>query len=199
MKRSQILAILLLTSLLFSIQLRAPGTALACSCASYSPQSQYEGADVVFSGRVVNLETQKATRLEDGMGYTKNTYTFEVTTNWKGTTSPVVKAYYTSDFTTPQGFILYNSCAPGSGFITGKEYLVYASSTSGDPILLAHYGGCSGTRAVELAEEDLTFLEGVTRISRPRTGDSTQLTILVLTAAGMALAGGVAARRYLSK
>ncbi|HEX8597113.1 MAG TPA: hypothetical protein VF952_01190 [Chloroflexia bacterium] len=145
------------------------------------------------------METQKVTRPKDGWTFSKNIYTFEVTQGWKGTPGSPVKVYYTSDFMTPEGLIVYSSCGPGPGFAVGSEYLVYASSEGEDPILLAHYGGCSGTRPIQYAQDDIAFLERTTGVDMPQIGESLQLTILILTAAGRCLAGGIAARRYLSQ
>ncbi|HEX8231491.1 MAG TPA: hypothetical protein VF826_19590 [Chloroflexia bacterium] len=200
MKRSQVAAVLLLTFLLLSMQLRTSPIALACSCGSYSAAAQYGGAKIVFSGRTLSMETQKVPGRTDGWTASKNIYTFEVTRSWKGTPSSRLKVYYMSDDTGPEGQVLYNSCEPESGFIIGEEYIVYAGSEDKDSIHLAHYGGCSGTRLMKSAAEDIKVLETITgsraQAGMPGAAEALQVTIIVVAAIGLCVIADLALRKF---
>src|SRR5436309_1020693 len=93
-----------------------PSTAEACSCTGpATPQDAFQGADVVFSGKVLSV-----TPTQFGSGanaYMGNAVLFDVIDTWKGTSNPQVLV------STGSG-----DADCGYGFIAGNDYLVYTYS-----------------------------------------------------------------------
>lgn len=164
---------LLLTALLSFLQLQTPSSVLACTCAPFPLERSYNDADAVFSGRALEVERRQVTRPEDGWTYTHHTYIFEVTKIWKGVYGSQVKAYYDSDYISPEGIQVDVGCEPG-GFVIGEEYLVFAKSHPGNPVLEADLGGCARTTLIENAPEYVEILEqiadGELSLGMPKTG-----------------------------
>ncbi|MCU5375832.1 cobalamin biosynthesis protein CbiN [Bacillus cereus] len=118
-----------------------PEKSYACECMKASPEERLQNNDVVFEGKV--LEVQK----KDG----KTKTLFEVKRIWKGTNSSQV-IVYTS----------FSSCA--FRFAEGGAYLVF-SSYRGDENLETSM--CSGTKRLDEAGADKVALSQIAKESVP--------------------------------
>ncbi|MBE7103352.1 cobalamin biosynthesis protein CbiN [Bacillus cereus] len=119
-----------------------PGKSYACDCMKKSPEDAFQKNDVVFEGKV--LEVQE----KDGGGIK---ILFEVKNIWKGTSSSQI-IIYTS----------VSSCA--FPFAKGGEYLVF-SSYRGEEKLETSI--CSGTKRLDEAEVEKTALSHIAKESVP--------------------------------
>jgi hypothetical protein len=118
-----------------------PDKSYACDCMKKSPEDAFQKNDVVFEGKV--LEVQE----KDGRMKTL----FEVKNIWKGTSSSQI-IIYTS----------VSSCA--FPFAKGGEYLVF-SSYRGEEKLETSI--CSGTKRLDEAEVEKTALSHIAKESVP--------------------------------
>ena len=123
-KNLYLLSLVLICSFTFFI---LPEKSYACDCINVSPEDAFQKNDVVFEGKV--LEVQE----KDGGGIKT---LFEVKKIWKGTSSSQI-IIYTS----------VSSCA--FPFAEGGEYLVF-SSYRGEEKLETSI--CSGTKRLDEAE-----------------------------------------------
>ncbi|WP_439875717.1 cobalamin biosynthesis protein CbiN [Bacillus mycoides] len=114
----------------------------ACDCSNVSPEDAFQKTDVVFEGKV--LEVQE----KDGGGIKT---LFEVKKIWKGTSSSQI-IIYTS----------VSSC--GFPFAEGGEYLVF-SSYRGEGKLETSI--CSGTKRLDEAEAKKKALAQIAKESVP--------------------------------
>ena len=121
-----LLSLVLICSFTFFI---LPEKSYACDCINVSPEDAFQKNDVVFEGKV--LEVQE----KDGGGIKT---LFEVKKIWKGTSSSQI-IIYTS----------VSSCA--FRFAEGGEYLVF-SSYRGEEKLETSI--CSGTKRLDEAETE---------------------------------------------
>ncbi|HDR4421709.1 TPA: cobalamin biosynthesis protein CbiN [Bacillus cereus] len=133
-----VLSLVFICSLTYFI---LPEKSYACECMKASPEEKLQNNDVVFEGKV--LEVQK----KDG----KTKTLFEVKRIWKGTNSSQV-IVYTS----------FSSCA--FRFAEGGEYLVF-SSYRGDETLETSM--CSGTKRLDEAGADKVALSHIAKESVP--------------------------------
>ncbi|WP_377866108.1 cobalamin biosynthesis protein CbiN [Bacillus sp. R86525] len=133
-----VLSLVLICSFTYFI---LPEKSYACECMKASPEERLQKNDVVFEGKV--LEVQE----KDGRMKTL----FEVKKIWKGTSSSQV-IIYTS----------VSSCA--FRFAEGGEYLVF-SSYRGEEKLETSI--CSGTKRLDEAELDKTALSHIAKESIP--------------------------------
>ncbi len=123
--------------------LAMPSASYACSCVPVPPvQEELQRSDAVFAGKVVEITEQKQPD-----GYITKAVRFEVTDTWKGVSQSQVI------ITTGMGG---GDC--GYEFITGKDYLVYASKSNmyGEETLVTVI--CDRTRELSAAGEDLGVL-----------------------------------------
>jgi len=132
-------AVLLIFSLLtVSMTIDNDRLAFACTCLGIQPlQEAFEGSQVVFSGKAIDLETTNEM-------YPRVVATFDIHTIWKGniTKGPLV-------LTTGTG-----GADCGYVFAENEEYLVYAYGEEGE----LGATSCSRTTPLERAEADLVFL-----------------------------------------
>ncbi|MFE9079230.1 cobalamin biosynthesis protein CbiN [Bacillus mobilis] len=133
-----VLSLVLICSLTYFI---LPEKSYACECMKASPEEKLQNNDVVFEGKV--LEVQK----KDG----KTKTLFEVKRIWKGTNSSQI-IVYTS----------FSSCT--FRFAEGGEYLVF-SSYRGDENLETSM--CSGTKRLDEAGADKVALSQIAKESVP--------------------------------
>ncbi|HFJ9315699.1 MULTISPECIES: cobalamin biosynthesis protein CbiN [Bacillus] len=139
MKRiGYVLSLVLICSLTYFI---LPEKSYACECVKASPEERLQNNDVVFEGKV--LEVQE----KDG----KMKTLFEVKKIWKGTSSSQV-IVYTS----------FSSCT--FPFSEGGEYLVF-SSYRGEENLETSM--CSGTKRLDEAGADKVALSQIAKESVP--------------------------------
>lgn len=130
-----LLSLVLICSFIFSDK------SYACDCTKSSPEDRLQKNDVVFEGKV--LEVQE----KDG----KMEILFEVKKIWKGTSSSQV-IIYTS----------FSSCT--FRFAEGGEYLVF-SSYRGEEKLETSI--CSGTKRLDEAEIEKNALSHIAKESVP--------------------------------
>jgi hypothetical protein len=138
LQRLVVAASLMFSLLTVSVTLDSDRPAFACSCLGIQPQQEaFEGSQVVFSGRAVDLEITNET-------YPSVIATFDINTIWKGniTKDPLV-------LTTGMG-----GADCGYVFEKNEEYLVYAYGKEGE----LGATSCSRTTPLERAEADLVFL-----------------------------------------
>ena len=112
--------------------------ASACSCIKMSPSEGRSSSRTVFSGEVIQIEPNQATRF-GGLEIT-----FRVGRVWKGDPQEEVKVHTAG-----------TSAACGYGFIKGERYLVYAVHDDADPMRVSL---CGRTALLENAKEDLDYL-----------------------------------------
>src|SRR5262245_17418033 len=143
----------------------ACAAATACDCVGEpAPKVLFASADVVFVGRVTNVElpgrwlTTTSTP-PSGCGFTAKwegldifycesenaIVTLEVERSWKGDVKEQLKV-----FTPPQ------VAACGVRFLVGSEYIVYANLRASDGVLTTE--SCDGTRHVSEARADIAVL-----------------------------------------
>ncbi|MGE6346910.1 cobalamin biosynthesis protein CbiN [Bacillus mycoides] len=134
-----LLSLVLICSFTFFI---FPEKSYACDCINVSPEDAFQKNDVVFEGKV--LEVQE----KDGGGIKT---LFEVKKIWKGTSSSQI-IIYTS----------VSSCAVR--FAEGGEYLVF-SSYRGEGKLETSI--CSGTKRLDEAEAEKKYLAQIAKESIP--------------------------------
>ncbi|HHT7235710.1 MULTISPECIES: cobalamin biosynthesis protein CbiN [Bacillus] len=133
-----VLSLVLICSFTYFI---LPEKSYACDCTKASPEERLQKNDVVFEGKV--LEVQE----KDGEMKTL----FEVKKIWKGTSSSQV-IIYTS----------FSSCA--FRFAEGGEYLVF-SSYRGEKKLETSI--CSGTKRLDEAEMERNTLSHIAKEAIP--------------------------------
>lgn len=134
--------IVYLLSLILICSFILPDKSYACDCTKASPEDRLQKNDVVFQGKV--LEVQK----QDGGGIKTR---FEVKKIWKGTNSSQI-IIYTS----------MSSCT--FRFAEGGEYLVF-SSYRGEEKLETSI--CSGTKRLDEAEIEKNALSHIAKESVP--------------------------------
>ena len=149
---------ILLLLLLGSFHAGARDTSAQCACATeyrdITPHKEFNLADAVFIGKVI--EIKKTARDKDTGGYVE-TVKFEVTKAWR------------RDLET---FVVITNKIRGciNGFEENEEWLVYAYESKGGT--LGTYCCCSRTRPLAKASEDLKEFEAKgerpTIIKRPR-------------------------------
>ena len=103
-----------------------------------SPSEGLSSSKAVFTGEVIAIEKNKATRF-GGLEVT-----LRVKEVWKGAVEAKIKVHTAG-----------SSAACGFNFLNGQTYLVYAVSDQADPMRVSL---CSRTTLVENAKEDLRFL-----------------------------------------
>jgi len=119
-----------------------PDHSYACSCASLTPQEAYEIADIVFAGRVYEVNNPSAgAKIQSSASLVQNS--FEVKEVWKGALD------WTVDIRAAQ-----STASCGYVFAVDEEYLVYAIDR-GDWL---ETGLCNRTKPLSQADEDLRFL-----------------------------------------
>ncbi|EJR37835.1 MULTISPECIES: cobalt transporter CbiN [Bacillus] len=134
-----LLSLVLICSFTFFI---LPEKSYACDCINVSPEDAFQKNDVVFEGKVLEVQ-------EKGEGGIKTL--FEVKKIWKGTSSSRI-IIYTS----------VSSCA--FRFAEGGEYLVF-SSYRGEEKLETSI--CSGTKRLDEAEIEKNALSHIAKESVP--------------------------------
>ncbi|MDH4420853.1 MULTISPECIES: cobalamin biosynthesis protein CbiN [Bacillus cereus group] len=134
--------IIYLLSLVLICSFILPDKSYACDCTKASPEDRLQKNDVVFEGKV--LEVQK----QDGGGIKT---LFEVKKIWKGTNSSQI-IIYTS----------MSSCT--FRFAEGGEYLVF-SSYRGEAKLETSI--CSGTKRLDEAKMEKQALSHIAKESAP--------------------------------
>lgn len=108
--------------------------ALGCSCAAPSPPCQAIGqSELVFLGTVTEINTQPGLK----------TARMNVDRAFKGALNKMIDLFDTG-------------MCDGPFLQVGKQYLMY---TSGDPNRAVSARGCTRSRRIEDADEDLKFLE----------------------------------------
>jgi len=112
--------------------------ARACSCMKLSPSEGLSSSEAVFSGEVIDVQPNEATRF-GGLEVT-----LRVKEVWKGAIGEEVKVHTAG-----------SGAACGYGFAKGLTYLVYAVRDDADPLRVSL---CSRTAPIEDAKEDLDFL-----------------------------------------
>ena len=112
--------------------------ARACSCMKITPSEGLSSSYAVFTGEVMNLEPNEATKF-GGVEIT-----FQVKKVWKGDIGEKVQVRTAG-----------SSAACGYNFVKGETYLVYASRDEADPMRVSL---CSRTAPVANAQADLDFL-----------------------------------------
>lgn len=153
---------------LFSI----PTTVYACSCIVPGPPSEaFSQYDAIFIGKVIGTTylTNTILRLSDfglyKIGLISSIYdrnvkryhgydvTFEVSKSWKLVKNTLVKV-----------FTGYGGGDCGYSFITGNEYLVYASYAYGEPGNYLVTSICGRNAELSDAEEDLAYLNSLVSV-----------------------------------
>ncbi|HEX5501631.1 MAG TPA: hypothetical protein VFW96_03355 [Thermomicrobiales bacterium] len=164
---------------LFGI-LAVPSTALA-SCAASTPARRLAWADVVFRGRVTDIDVEPSA--PNAVYFGPQRVTFAVDRGWKGPVTAVMVV------TLPRGTADLRA-------ERGEVYLVYAMGDQPDTL---QTNACLGTEPIGVAGEDLRFLGTGSPPGEPAppglppTGDGmTVPSPWPLVAAGL-LAAGVAA------
>jgi len=112
--------------------------ARACSCMKLSPSEGLSSSEAVFSGEVIDIQHNDATRF-GGLEVT-----LRVKQVWKGAVDREIKVHTAG-----------SGAACGYSFAKGQTYLVYAVSDEADPLRVSL---CSRTSPIEDAKEDLKFL-----------------------------------------
>ncbi|OOR23359.1 cobalamin biosynthesis protein CbiN [Bacillus cereus] len=135
-----LLSLVLICSFTFFI---LPEKSYACDCIKRSPEDTFQKNDVVFEGKV--LEVQE----KDGGGIKT---LFEVKKIWKGTSSSQIIIYTSS-----------SSCAFRFG--EGGEYIVFSSHRGEEKLL--ETSSCSGTKRLDEAEIEKTALSHIAKESVP--------------------------------
>ncbi|MFK4423266.1 cobalamin biosynthesis protein CbiN [Bacillus sp. RC51] len=135
-----VLSLVLICSFTYFI---LPEKSYACDCTKASPEERLQQNDVVFEGKV--LEVQE----KDG----RMTTLFEVKKIWKGTSSSQIIIYTSSS----------SSCA--FRFAEGGEYLVFSSHRG--EVKLLETSSCSGTKRLDEAEIEKMALRHIAKESVP--------------------------------
>ncbi|KIV73059.1 cobalamin biosynthesis protein CbiN [Bacillus mycoides] len=135
-----VLSLVLICSFTYFI---LPEKSYACDCTKASPEERLQQNDVVFEGKV--LEVQE----KDGRMKTL----FEVKKIWKGTSSSQIIIYTSS-----------SSCA--FHFAEGGEYLVFSSHRGEEKLL--ETSSCSGTKRLDEAEIEKMALSHIAKGSVPK-------------------------------
>lgn len=138
-----LLSLVLICSFTFFI---LPEKSYACDCMKRSPEDTFQKNDVVFEGKV--LEVQE----KDGGGIKT---LFEVKKIWKGTSSSQIIIYTSSSSS--------SSCAFRFG--EGGEYIVFSSHRGEEKLL--ETSSCSGTKRLDEAEIEKTALSHIAKESVP--------------------------------
>lgn len=134
-----VLSLVLICNFIYFI---LPEKSYACDCTKASPEERLQNNDVVFEGKV--LEVQE----KDG----KIKTLFEVKNIWKGTSSSQI-IIYTS----------VSSCE--FPFAKGGEYLVFSSHRGEEKLLETSI--CSGTKRLDEAEIQKNALSHIAKESVP--------------------------------
>lgn len=134
---------LLITTVVFL--LFAVDLIFGCSCIPPRPPAdEYAGMDVVFSGKVTNIEFDSA------VVFLNKKVTIQVTETWKGDIGSTATVW------TAQ-----SGAACGYHFLTDSTYLIYGYYTGKDSIAT---NICTRTRFLSFADEDLAFLKFLSTI-----------------------------------
>ncbi|HYF63392.1 MAG TPA: hypothetical protein VD886_11300 [Herpetosiphonaceae bacterium] len=134
--------------LMLVLQLRQPGAAYACSCGILSIDDEFDAADAVLQGEVIDIQPAGE--------YYQNVI-FNVSKNWKGSYRRMVLGRATRG----------GSCN-ARPFVKGREYIVLASDNwfnQGDATLYAH--DCGSTE--EVSPQMLTRLKLIQPELQPLT------------------------------
>ncbi|MGG0456697.1 cobalamin biosynthesis protein CbiN [Bacillus mycoides] len=138
-----LLSLVLICSFTFFI---LPEKSYACDCMKKAPEDAFQKNDVVFEGKV--LEVQE----KDGGGIKT---LFEVKKIWKGTSSSQIIIYTSSSSS--------SSCVFRFG--EGGEYIVFSSHRGEEKLL--ETSSCSGTKRLDEAEIEKTALSHIAKESVP--------------------------------
>lgn len=116
MSRRIVLTILATITFALAVLAHPPGRAFACSCVPSPPPAEAAGqSQAVFSGTVVTVGTQPA-----GQAGMPVLVTFDLKETWKGPNGPQLTLGTSG-----------SSASCGYEFVTGEEYLVYATIQDG--------------------------------------------------------------------
>ncbi|MGE6590077.1 cobalamin biosynthesis protein CbiN [Bacillus mycoides] len=137
-----LLSLVLICSFTFFI---FPEKFYACDCINVSPEDAFQKNDVVFEGKVLEVQ-------EKDEGGIKTL--FEVKKIWKGTSSSQIIIYTSSSS---------SSCA--FRFAEGGEYLVFSSHRGEEKLL--ETSSCSGTKRLDEAEIEKMALRHIAKESVP--------------------------------
>ena len=156
----------------------------ACSCALIGDLSDaIASTEVIFAGTVVGVNT-----LSQRLFNSDPRFTFAVSAAWKGTESARVVVR------TGRGG---GDC--GFGFVTGMDYLVYATDADHSPLTSNDLstGICTRTTPLMRADDDLALLgDGVKpQAAPPESGSFVLVTVLAGVALALGLAGVLYRRR----
>ncbi|MGW5955405.1 cobalamin biosynthesis protein CbiN [Bacillus mycoides] len=135
-----LLSLVLICSFTFFI---LPEKSYACDCINVSPEDAFQKNDVVFEGKVLEVQ-------EKGEGGIKTL--FEVKKIWKGTSSSQIIIYTSSS----------SSCA--FRFAEGGEYLVFSSYRGAGKLETSM---CSGTKRLDEAEMERNTLSHIAKEAVP--------------------------------
>ncbi|MEC5236588.1 cobalamin biosynthesis protein CbiN [Bacillus mycoides] len=142
-----VLSLVLICSFTYFI---LPEKSYACDCTKASPEERLQQNDVVFEGKV--LEVQE----KDGRMKTL----FEVKKIWKGTSSSQIIIYTSSSSSSSSS----SSCA--FRFAEGGEYRVFSSHRG--EVKLLETSSCSGTKRLDEAEIEKMALRHIAKESVPK-------------------------------
>ncbi|PGM53811.1 cobalamin biosynthesis protein CbiN [Bacillus cereus] len=120
-----------------------PEKSYACDCIKKSPEDAFQKNDVVFEGKVVEVQRKEGVGAE---------VLFEVKKIWKGTSSSQIIIY------TNGGDCVFH-------FLEGEEYLVFSSQRGEEKQLYTH--SCSGTKRLDEAEMEKNALSHIAKESVP--------------------------------
>ncbi|MGN4423487.1 cobalamin biosynthesis protein CbiN [Bacillus cereus group sp. MYBK30-1] len=120
-----------------------PDKSYACDCIKKSPEDAFQKNDVVFEGKVVEVQRKEGVGTE---------VLFEVKKIWKGTSSSQIIIY------TNGGDCVFH-------FLEGGEYLVFSSQRGEEKQLYTH--SCSGTKRLDEAEMEKNVLSHIVKESVP--------------------------------
>jgi hypothetical protein len=139
-------------------------------------------ANIVFSGKVLNIRVEGQDGPEDESWYRVNV--FQVGSVWKGMAQ--------SEISIATAGNPFSSC--DTSFEVGQSYLVYAFQSDNYTEPYA-FGGCSRTTALEYAQEDLKTLgkgkQSGDLIGMPESGEADKSLASVSIAALLSLALGL--------
>lgn len=119
-----------------------PEKSYACECMKVSPEERLQKTNVVFEGKVLEVQ-EKGGKME---------ILFEVKKIWKGTNSSQIIVY------TNGGDCVFH-------FVEGGEYLIYSSQRGSEKQL--HTNSCSGTKRLDEAGADKVALRQIAKESVP--------------------------------
>jgi len=141
--------------LLFTIISTFSLPAFSCGKATFQPPEALKKSDIVFRGKVTNLQYLDDPAQE--VPEPKIIVTFNVSKLWKGSSEKTLVIHTTHNKTTCNGY----------AFNAGEEYPVYAKFNNRKTFLAKFFGPkeptlgikiYGGTKPIAIAESDLNFL-----------------------------------------